>query len=331
LLVDDDAQFLEVLQSLAQTASGETWNVMVAQSTARALAILQENAVDLIVVDLRMPVVDGVQFLQLIQNKYPHVKKIILSGHLDEGARSAATRAGAELVLEKPATPEGFQSVLAALGELLRWQSEEGFRGVLRRVGIEDVIQMECLSRHSLVLEVSSPAAHGRIFIRKGEIHHAECGELTGDAALQELISLHGGAFHHSAYVDPPTRSLQGSWEFLIMEAVRKRDEHAGGVESIVDPIPETEPAPVTHAAAPSVIEMVVCGDDGEVLHAWQSADAAARSGVLAALSQCAQQLGGLLPLGSLERVEFFGKPERAVARFSTQGAVFVRGTVGPS
>ncbi len=327
LLVDDDAQFLDILQSLAQSANGETWTVLAAETTALALEKLQSNQVDLIVVDLRMPVVDGVQFLQLIRNKYPHLKKIILSGHLDGSSRSAATKAGAELVLEKPITPEGFQNVLAALGELLRWQNEEGFRGVLRRVGIEDVIQMECLNRASLVLEVKSPAVRGKIFLRKGELLHAECDGASGEAALQQLLSLAGGEFHHAAYVEPPMRTLQGSWEFLVMEAMRKRDE-ASGEKTTTDPARAVENVPA--APLPGVTEMVVCGQDGEVLHSWQSGDAARRSAALTLLSQSAQRLASVLPAGALERVEFFGRPERVVARFSEQGAIFVRGTTGP-
>ncbi|HMJ88558.1 MAG TPA: response regulator [Candidatus Acidoferrum sp.] len=332
LLVDDDAQFLEVLQSLAQTASGEIWNVLAAQTTALALTTLQTEKVDLIVIDLRMPVVDGVQFLQLIQRKYPHVKKIILSGHVDGSSRNAATQAGAELVLEKPVTPEGFQTVLAALGELLRWQNEEGFRGTLRRVGIEDVIQMECLSRHSLVLEVSSQGSRGRIFIRKGELIHAECGDTIGEAALQQLLALSGGEFRHTAFDEPPTRSLEGSWEFLVMEAARKRDEAASmGAEPEPLPVAEIETTASTEAGTqpplPVVTELVVCGEDGDVMHAWQSADPPRRAAALALLVECSQRIGATVPVGSLERVEFMGLPERVVARFSGQGAVFVRGT----
>jgi ActR/RegA family two-component response regulator len=53
LLVDDDAQFLELLQSLLRAASNETWEVISAQTTALALTILQTQQVDLAVIGIR--------------------------------------------------------------------------------------------------------------------------------------------------------------------------------------------------------------------------------------------------------------------------------------
>jgi hypothetical protein len=244
---------------------------------------------------------------------------------LDNAFRSSAGSAGADLMLEKPVTPEGFHNVIAALSEVLRWQSEDGFRGVLRRVGIEDVIQMECLSRHSLVLEVSSGETRGRIYIQKGQLTHAECGDAEGEPALEQLLSLRGGEFHHIAYSEPARQTLEGSWEFLLMEAVRKRDEATAGMDMEVQappPAASTEPLP-------GVREMVVCGASGELLQSWQSDSAQQQCAMLSALQQVSARLESLLPVGALERVEFFGGPERVVARLSTQGAVLVCGTSG--
>src|SRR5436305_480239 len=195
LFLDDDREFLEVLHSLMATYSGADWEICSAIDTGQALALIQEQQPDLVVVDVHMPVVDGLQFLSLIQRKYPNIQKVVLTGDASEHYRAACLSSGAELFLEKPATTEGWRSVYTTLNELLRFQPEEGFRGVLRRVGLQDVLQMECLARHSLVLEVSTQTVQGTIFVREGDIIHAEAGGRTAEEAFNYLMSLKGGGF----------------------------------------------------------------------------------------------------------------------------------------
>ncbi len=225
LFVDDDLSFLDVLKALMASYAADTWDIFTASETGEALAILQENHPDLVVVDVHMPVVDGLQFLRLLQRKYPNTLKVVLTGDATEHYRAACLSSGAELFLEKPATAAGWHSVYKALNELAGYQAEEGFRGVLRRVGLEDVLQMECLARHSLTLEVSTHTAQGTIIVRDGEIIHAEAGERPGETAFYYLMSLKGGHFNLKPFVEPATRTITGSWEFLLMEAARKRDE----------------------------------------------------------------------------------------------------------
>lgn len=118
LLVDDDRAFVEMLGELLQTQQADAWNVHLATSTAQALSTLRERPIDLVVLDLQMPVVDGIQFLRLIERKYPQLRKAVLSGHGDPARRAECLEHGAELFLDKPQTSDGFEIVLAALHEL---------------------------------------------------------------------------------------------------------------------------------------------------------------------------------------------------------------------
>src|SRR5580692_5566432 len=66
LLVDDNLQFLEMIERLMGTWSEGEWQIFLAQNSGKALLILQEHSIDLAVVDVQMPVVDGIQFLALM-------------------------------------------------------------------------------------------------------------------------------------------------------------------------------------------------------------------------------------------------------------------------
>ena len=67
LFVDDDVSLLEVVQQLMAQYAGGAWEVLTATDVSKALGILQDGRVDLLVFDIHMPVVDGLQFVKLLQ------------------------------------------------------------------------------------------------------------------------------------------------------------------------------------------------------------------------------------------------------------------------
>jgi len=225
LFVDDDPRFLEMIERVMSVWSKGSWEIHLAQNTGKALSIIQEQPINLVAIDVQMPVVDGLQFLTLLSRKYPNLQKVVLTGYANDNYRAACLSNGAELFLEKPTNIEGLESVFATLNEIIKWQPEEGFRGVLRRVGLQEVLQMECLSRNSSLLEISAGNEQGAIFIKDGAIIHAMSGKRKGEPAFNYLLALKGGEFRLKSFEEPPEQTITGSWEFLLMEAARMRDE----------------------------------------------------------------------------------------------------------
>jgi CheY-like chemotaxis protein len=228
LFVDDDANLLELIQELMSSFAGESWQVFTAFDVSRALTTMQRQTIDILVVDLHMPVVNGLQFLILLKRKYPNVLKVVLTADPSDDNRAACLASGAELFLEKPTDDKGWKGVYTTLDKLVRFQPEEGFRGVLRRVGLQDVLQMECLARNSSVLNIRAGEMNGQVFVQGGEIVHAQTGDRSGETAFNELMRLAGGEFELQTFTEPPARTIEGQWEFLLMEAARKRDEASG-------------------------------------------------------------------------------------------------------
>ena len=236
LFVDDDLSLLEILQQLMSHYAGDTWEVLTAPDVSKALGILQEGRIDLLVFDIHMPVVDGVQFLRLLQRKYPNLLKVVLTGAASEETRAACLSSGAELYLEKPKDAGGWESIHATLHELSRFQPEDGFRGVLRQVGLQDVLQMECLARHSVVLHIRAESIDGRVFVKDGQIIHALCAGRKGEEAFNQLMALAGGEFDLLPFTEPLEQTISGSWEFLLMEAARQRDESGEPGAEVLSP-----------------------------------------------------------------------------------------------
>jgi CheY-like chemotaxis protein len=327
LFVDDDAAFLDVVSQVFAARAGGAWEIRCATDGAQALTLLQAGAFDLVVMDIRLPVVDGQQVLQLLHRRYPHLRKAVLTGCADAATRTECLNAGAELFLEKPASAGGLENVFAALDELLHWQPEEGFQGVLRKVGLQDVIQMECLGRSSSVLEITGQGGRGRLYIRNGAVIHAEAGERRGEAAFHFLLGLKGGAFHLRPYTEPPEHTIDAQWEFLLMEAARQRDESAE-MESVSAAPPEPPPLPPMVERAPAtrrIDEIMACTADGEVLFEWQCPQVEARVKLFQLIAERAERLAQVLPLGEFDRLEIVGPRDRIVAQIQPEFSLLVR------
>lgn len=352
LFVDDEPAFLEMIQQLARQYCSDAWEVAVANGASQALAALQHQDVDLVVLDVQMPIVDGLQFLNLLNRRFPQLQKVVLTGFANEDYRVACLAGGAELFLEKPRTVDGFEIILATLTELTRLKHEEGFRGVLRRVSIPDVIQMECLSRHSTILEIVAGHQRGEIFIEEGCIIHAQIGAKSGEIAFNEIIGLPGGEFVLKPFAAPAARTIEGQWEFVLMEACRQRDEAAATAATAPEssepaeaPLPWNEnvelsaPAeqnPVPPAATATrprarVDEVLICSEQGEVLYEHKCPDANQRIGFLEFISQRARQTAQALPTGDMRQVIFHASKGRLIIRMQTGCGVFVRTTPIPT
>jgi DNA-binding NtrC family response regulator len=78
LLIDDEVAFANNLQKLL---SKRGYDVIVAYSGSDALNIVGENEFDVIILDMKMPEMDGIATLKKIKQKTPHVEVVILTGH----------------------------------------------------------------------------------------------------------------------------------------------------------------------------------------------------------------------------------------------------------
>jgi response regulator RpfG family c-di-GMP phosphodiesterase len=80
LFVDDEVNVLNALRRLFHS---EPYVTYIATSGAEGLEILQQNAVDLIVSDMRMPEMNGAEFLAQVVMKWPDTIRILLTGYSD--------------------------------------------------------------------------------------------------------------------------------------------------------------------------------------------------------------------------------------------------------
>lgn len=91
LFVDDEPNVLKALKRLFRAAN---YNVYLAEGGQAGLAILQQQPIDLIISDMRMPHMDGAEFLAQAAQRWPETVRILLTGYADIESTIAAVNNG---------------------------------------------------------------------------------------------------------------------------------------------------------------------------------------------------------------------------------------------
>ncbi|MGD8958341.1 MAG: response regulator [Desulfobacteraceae bacterium] len=99
LLVDDEREFVETLsERLLMRDMGSA----VAYDGETALSLVQEDEPEVMILDLKMPGIDGIQVLRQVKSTRPEIEVIILTGHGSEADREVCMQLGAFAYLQKP-------------------------------------------------------------------------------------------------------------------------------------------------------------------------------------------------------------------------------------
>ncbi|MFL5964703.1 MAG: response regulator transcription factor [Gaiellaceae bacterium] len=115
LLADDDVLFLESLRALIN-GQPELAVVAAARNGLEAIELTDELDPDAVVVDLHMPLVDGVTAVARLRRDHPSLCLIVVTGDPDATLHRAAVGAGADGVLEKHELARGLVERLGVVG-----------------------------------------------------------------------------------------------------------------------------------------------------------------------------------------------------------------------
>jgi len=175
LVVDDHPLFCEGLAHALRRLR-PSWELQFAQSATCAQRVLAAGSLDLAIVDVGLPDVDGFSLLRSIAAQYPGLPQILISGRNDAAVRVRARSCGARGFIAKTMPPE---SIVASVDAVLRGEDA-------REAPAEGEAAMPALSpRQAEILELLSEG-HGNKEIR----HRLGIAERTVRAHLTELFQL---------------------------------------------------------------------------------------------------------------------------------------------
>ncbi len=228
LIVDDEEDIVAPTTSyLKKKLQGV--EVLSAYDGEEALNIIKSKPVDVVVTDIRMPKLDGLELLLRAKQINHDIRFIVMTAYGSPAVREKATRLGAIHYIEKPFE---LQELYEKINQLLDFES--GFVGSVAQLELTDIIQMVCLGKKSLTVEIRSKNKVGYIYVVDGDIVNARTGKLEGEEAFYEILSWEKGEFRFLPPEEKIEKKIQMRWENLLMEAMRIVDEKrkSGGEEA---------------------------------------------------------------------------------------------------
>ncbi len=201
LCVDDEANILSALKRLFRT---QGYNILTATSGKEGLELLEREQVDLVISDMRMPEMNGAQFLEQARARWPNTVRLLLTGYAEMSATvDAINKGGIYRYISKPW--EDTDMVVLVREALERLQLEREKR------------RLEALTqRQNEELKELNASLEEKVKARTAELSEAneklKKGFITSVQVFSNLIELRGGAVAgHSRKVAELTRNLARS------------------------------------------------------------------------------------------------------------------------
>jgi putative nucleotidyltransferase with HDIG domain len=132
LFVDDEPMILKGLQRTLRKMR-DVWDMTFASSAAEALAVLDNNPMDVIISDIKMPEMDGSQLLAEVKQRHPHVVRLILSGHVEQETTIKSVQF-AHQCLSKPCDVEVLKQTLTKLFALRDILSDNSIKKIVSQI-----------------------------------------------------------------------------------------------------------------------------------------------------------------------------------------------------
>ncbi|HEY4417679.1 MAG TPA: response regulator [Verrucomicrobiae bacterium] len=225
LLLDDDTDWLTFCRELLASSLPSKPEVLTANTARRALTLLETEEIRLLICDLKMPRIDGLQMLTIVRRRFPELSTVVLSGMEDEEFRSRSYALGVDLFWLKSEMQRNGKLFYECLESLLGRETGIGFRGIQSK-GLMDIIQMECLSRSSTVLRITHGPSVAKVWLQDGELMDAELDGARGEIAFLRLLAWKGGTFENLPAEPAHPRTIMKPVNALLLESAQSLDEN---------------------------------------------------------------------------------------------------------
>lgn len=233
LIVDDEDGIVFALYRVLYQDNAR-YDVLLARSAEIARDIMIDAPVDVLVTDVHLPGRSGMDLLSWAAVRAPATRAIVMTAYDVTGIKDRALASGALRLVRKPFDAnEVRETILRALDQ------RDSIAGNIGDLSIVDVVQMLCIARKTAALRISEGESAGVLMIDGGDIVHAIWDDLTGPPAFERILTVKHGVFTSAPLPSGFERTLQGDWQHVLIDGVRKLDE-----ATIEPPPPREEPDP---------------------------------------------------------------------------------------
>ncbi len=231
LFVDDEPALLEAIERVLFD-SPEEWEVVSSSSPAAALEMLSRAPFDVVVSDMRMPGMDGVEFLSRVHQTHPSAARIVLTGQVSDEVSLRALPV-AHQFLSKPCTADEITTLIAnthRLLELIHHSSVKAVAGNLDRlpglpqtfVRLTELLESDKAGATEVARIVSSdPAASAKLLQLANSAFFArrtQTGDLRTAVMHLGLKTIRSLLLHLAVFDSAQARASLGSAELRRLQ-----------------------------------------------------------------------------------------------------------------
>ena len=217
LIVDDEKPFLlSVCDGL--TGYSDKYQVHLAHNGLEALETLRNQPIDLVVTDLKMPVMDGFQLLVEMNKEFPQIPVIVMTAFGTADIEAQLKQADPFHYLEKPLD-------LNALSDAINQGLQSTGRSLIRGITLATFLQLVQLEKKTCTLKINAKAGQGCLYLHQGDLIDAETDKLRGEAAVYQIVCWDNPEIEMETICRRKDKIIQSSVEHILLEAYRIEDE----------------------------------------------------------------------------------------------------------
>ena len=226
LIVDDDETITWTIATAIRKRS-DGFQIYQARSGLEAFGYIKQlKSLDLLITDIHMPQLTGIDLLHKLKDFDCDPAIIVITGFGSDSIHQQVEQLGAVRYFTKPFD---ITEIVDAVHELLERRDtakhSPGFSGSFGQLNMVDILQINCLIRKTGLLKVQAGDNQGKIYFNDGEIIHAEASHRVSEEAIYYIIDWGCGGFEFIQDVAPKSRTISKSWEFILIEHSRRKDQ----------------------------------------------------------------------------------------------------------
>lgn len=180
LVVDDEVEYAKILKRSLER--DDRYIVYTAHNGIEALDIIDKETMGMMILDLTMPVMDGIQLLTELHNRNIWLPVLILTGRRMDEKDKPYREFGIVEYMNKPANMDELRIKLKKILDA------RANRDVIHGLSLATMLQVLEMEKKTGVLTINLGKEDGRIFFRNGIIADIEAKDLTPKEAMRECL-----------------------------------------------------------------------------------------------------------------------------------------------
>lgn len=216
LIVDDENNFLLSLKD----GLSDTFSILCANNGQEALDILAGEEVNLVITDIKMPVMDGFELLTQMNNDYSDIPVIVMTAFGSSEIEERLDSMGAFQYVEKPID---FDILINKVNQGLAAAKKGNITGV----SLSSFMQLLSLDKKTCTLRITSGDHIGTIFFSAGELLQAFTESLQGVDAALEIASWDPVDIELQHLCRQREKVIDAPLGYILIESARRKDENA--------------------------------------------------------------------------------------------------------